>query len=51
MAYDEVNCELKDFVALVEDLREKEFWGELLVKFKEGKIIVCKKTESIRLKA
>jgi len=50
MAYDEsYKGELKDFIALVEVLRESKFWGELLIKFKEGEIIVCKKTESIKI--
>jgi len=34
---------------LIETLKKDKFYGELLIKFEHGKIVVTKKTESIKL--
>ncbi len=41
---------MKKIFELIRELRENKFYGELLVKFEAGKIIVCKKTETLKIK-
>ena len=34
---------------MLQDLVDEQFYGELLIKFENGRIVVVKKTESIKL--
>lgn len=36
-------------VALLNLLIDSKFYGELLIKFESGKIVLCRKTENIKL--
>ena len=36
--------------AILKKLVKKEFYGELLIKFEHGKIVLCKKTETLKYK-
>ena len=36
-------------LSLLNDLIATRFYGELLIKFESGKIVLCKKTENIKL--
>ncbi|MFQ5915776.1 MAG: hypothetical protein ACE5JS_21595 [Nitrospinota bacterium] len=38
-------------IAMVRELATRKFYGELLIKFEHGRIILLKKTESILLSA
>ena len=51
MSYDEpYKGDLKDlFNVCQKKLERKKFWGETLIKWKDGKVIVVKKTESIKV--
>jgi len=40
---------MKKFFDLIRELTDNKFYGELTVKFEAGKIVVCKKTESIKV--
>ena len=40
---------LKKLIELIKNLVDNKFYGRLEIKFEEGKIIVCKKEESIKL--
>jgi len=40
---------LKKLIALINVLIDNKFYGSLEIKFEAGKIIVCKKEESIKL--
>ncbi len=39
---------LKRLIELLEQLVNNKFYGELLIKFESGNIVICKKTESIK---
>lgn len=41
---------MEEIIKLIQSLMEKNFYGELLIKFEAGKIIICKKTESIKVR-
>jgi hypothetical protein len=34
---------------LIKELITKKFYGEVVIKFEAGKIVCCKKTESVKL--
>lgn len=36
-------------LALIQELIAAKFFGELLIKFEAGRIVLCRKTESIKL--
>lgn len=40
---------MKKLFDLIRELTDNRFYGELVIKFEAGKIIVCKKTESIKV--
>uniref|UniRef100_A0A6M3KHS5 DUF2292 domain-containing protein n=1 Tax=viral metagenome TaxID=1070528 RepID=A0A6M3KHS5_9ZZZZ len=40
-----------ELVTLLQNLIVGKFYGELVVKFEHGKIVHCKKTESIKLQS
>jgi hypothetical protein len=40
---------MKKLIQVIQDLIEKRFYGQLIIKFEAGKIIHCQKTESIKL--
>ena len=40
---------LQKLFAIIKDLVDKKFYGSLEIKFEAGKIVVCKKEESIKL--
>jgi len=40
---------MKNLVKLIQDLVEKRFYGQLVIKFEGGKIVLCQKTESIKI--
>lgn len=40
---------IEDLLKLIKDLVKAGFYGELLIKFENGHIVICKKTESIKL--
>jgi len=35
--------------ALIDTLKESEFYGDVLIKFEHGKVVIVKKTESLKL--
>jgi len=39
---------LKEVIKILEDLTNKNFYGEILIKMESGKIVIIKKTESIK---
>lgn len=39
----------EELVKLIKELMDRKFFGELLIKFESGKVVVCKKTESIKV--
>ena len=39
----------KKLIELIKDLVDKKFYGSLEIRFEAGKIVVCKKEESIKL--
>jgi hypothetical protein len=36
-------------IKLIQDLVKNGFYGQLILNFEAGKIVLCKKTESIKL--
>jgi len=36
--------------AIIRKLSANDFYGDLLIKFEKGKIILCKKTETLKYK-
>lgn len=40
---------MKKLFEVIRDLTDNRFYGELLIKFEAGKIVVCKKTESLKV--
>lgn len=40
---------LTAFIEFIRNLIEKKFYGEVVVKFEHGKIVIIKKTESVKL--
>ena len=36
-------------IAIIKDLMVKKFYGSLEIKFEAGKIVCCRKTESIKV--
>ena len=40
---------LKKLLDLIKELCDKKFYGSLEIRFEAGKIVVCKKEESIKL--
>jgi len=41
--------QVEKLVTLLNEIVRLQFYGELVVKFEEGRIIYCKKTETIKL--
>jgi hypothetical protein len=46
---DELGEVMEELIALISNLKTSKFYGELLIKFEAGNIVMCKKTESIKL--
>lgn len=45
------NNQFKDaYYILLKDLEQKDYYGEVILKFEKGQIVHMKKTESIKLK-
>jgi hypothetical protein len=40
---------MRKLIELIQRLIDSRFYGELLLKFEAGKVVFCKKTESIKL--
>jgi hypothetical protein len=40
---------METLITIIKELIEKRFYGELLIKMEAGKIVVVKKTESIKV--
>lgn len=40
---------MKTLIKFIQDLIEKRFYGQLVIKFEAGEITHCQKTESIKL--
>jgi len=40
---------MKKLIELIRDLTDNRFYGELVIRFEAGKIVICKKTESIKV--
>jgi len=40
---------MEEVIELIKSLIQRKFYGELLIKFEAGKIIICKKVESIKV--
>mgnify|MGYP001576269478 FL=1 len=45
----EMSQQLKILYAMLFELIEKKFYGSFTIKFENGKIIICKKEETIKL--
>ena len=43
------NFDIYKLMQIINDLKNQNFYGELLVKYEAGKIVVCKKTETIKI--
>jgi len=39
---------MEKLALMIKELTENKFYGEILIKFEAGKIIICKKTECIK---
>jgi len=40
---------MKKLFDLIRELKDNRFYGELVIRFEAGKIVVCRKTESIKV--
>jgi hypothetical protein len=40
---------METLITIIKDLIEKRFYGELVIKMEAGKIVIVKKTESIKV--
>lgn len=45
----EMSGQLKKLLEILKDLTSKKFYGSMLIKFENGKIVHVKKEESIKL--
>jgi hypothetical protein len=43
------NVDIYKLMELVNDLKNQNFYGELLIKYEAGKVVICKKTETIKI--
>lgn len=44
-----MTTDMDKLIALVKDLIAKAFYGEVLIKFEHGKIVLVRKTENMKL--
>lgn len=47
--YNRLRNSVDDLHEMVLGLEKEKFFGELLIKFESGNIVLCRKTESIKL--
>jgi len=40
---------MTELIKLIQQLASLKFWGELLIKYENGKIVLVKKTENIKM--
>lgn len=42
-------CWIKTIYGVLDQLKTENFWGEIIIKFREGEIIFVQKTEQIKI--
>lgn len=47
--YNRLRNSVDDLHEMVLELEKDKFFGQLIINFESGKIVLCKKTESIKL--
>ena len=45
----ELDPQLKDLLILLRDLNLNKFYGELVIKYENGKVVLIRKTQNIKI--